>query len=118
MKQRSIVHVEIPSGDRMTSAKFYNKLFGWEYEDMPEMNYTTFSSGSLGGGYNPLGETVKAGEVVFYISSDDIEADLKAIEAEGGKTVVPKSEIPGMGWFALFTDPTGNRVGLYTDMNN
>jgi predicted enzyme related to lactoylglutathione lyase len=28
--------------------------------------------------------------------------------------VVPKTEIPGIGWFGVFTDPTGNKVGLYT----
>jgi predicted enzyme related to lactoylglutathione lyase len=27
---------------------------------------------------------------------------------------VPKTEIPGMGWYAIFSDPTGNRIGLFT----
>jgi predicted enzyme related to lactoylglutathione lyase len=30
---------------------------------------------------------------------------------------MPKTEIPGFGWFGMFMDPTGNRVGLYTSMN-
>jgi predicted enzyme related to lactoylglutathione lyase len=25
-------------------------------------------------------------------------------------------EIPGAGWLAVFTDPMGNRIGLYTGM--
>jgi hypothetical protein len=51
--------------------------------------------------------------VVVYIGTDDIEASLAKVEKLGGKTVTPKSEIPGMGWFALFTDPSGNLVGLF-----
>ena len=40
-----------------------------------------------------------------------------SIDAEslGGKRITPKSPIPGMGWFAVFEDPTGNKVGLYTN---
>jgi hypothetical protein len=57
---------------------------------------------------------VKPGDVMVYIDSPDIEADLKKIEAAGGKLKVPKTEIPGQGWFAFFEDPTGNIVALYT----
>ena len=35
-------------------------------------------------------------------------------ESLGAKTLMPKTSIPGIGWFALFADPTGNQVGLYT----
>jgi predicted enzyme related to lactoylglutathione lyase len=52
--------------------------------------------------------------VLLYISTDDIDATLAKIEAHGGKTVVPKTEIPQVGWFGIFTDPTGNRVALFT----
>ena len=36
-------------------------------------------------------------------------------ETLGGTTIVPKTEVPGMGWFAIMTDPTGNRIGLWTN---
>ena len=39
-------------------------------------------------------------------------------KAEAEKTAdskdAPKTEIPGQGWFAIFSDPTGNRLALYT----
>mgnify|MGYP006159671681 CR=1 FL=1 len=57
------------------------------------------------------------GQVIVYIHSDDIEADLKKVEQLGGKVVHPKSEIPQTGWYAFFQDPTGNVLGLYTSMN-
>ena len=57
------------------------------------------------------------GDVLIYIGTDDIEASLAKIQALGGKVVAPKTEIPQTGWFAIFTDPTGNKIGLYTAMH-
>ena len=54
-----------------------------------------------------------AGTVIVYIQADDIPAALAKIEAHGGKTLLPQTEIPGVGWFAFFVDPTGNRMALY-----
>lgn len=115
MSNHPIVHIEFSSRDRAESAKFYGDVFGWEVQDMPEMNYATFDPGKQpGGGFNPVSDQVKAGDVTVYIGTDDIDASLAKIEAAGGKTVIPKSEIPDVGWFAFFSDPTGNVVALYT----
>lgn len=117
MSKHPIVHIEFSSRDRAESAKFYSQVFGWKTQDMPEMNYTTFDTGKQpGGGFNPVGDQMKAGDVFVYIGTDDIDATLAKIESAGGKTVIPKSEIPGVGWIAFFTDPTGNMVALYTDL--
>lgn len=115
MSKHPIVHIEFSSRDRAESAKFYGDIFGWEIQDMPEMNYTTFAAeGGPGGGFNPISEQVKAGDVFVYIATDDIEATLAQVEAAGGKSIMPKTEIPGVGWFGFFSDPTGNVVALYT----
>ena len=116
MSRHPIVHIELSTQDSAESAKFYGGLFGWKTQAVPEMNYTTFDTGegSPGGGFNPLGEQVKAGDVSIYVGTDDIDAALAKVEALGGATVMPKSEIPNNGWFALFKDPTGNIVGLFT----
>ena len=34
-----IVHFEIPFDDKEKAMKFYKDIFGWELNDMPEMNY-------------------------------------------------------------------------------
>lgn len=117
MSTHPIVHVEFSSRDRAESAKFYNELFGWKTQDMPEMNYTTFEAeGGPGGGFNPLSEQVKAGDVFVYVATGDIEATLARAESLGGKTIVPKTPIPNVGWFAFFSDPTGNSIALFTAM--
>jgi predicted enzyme related to lactoylglutathione lyase len=48
------------------------------------------------------------------VASEDIDADLRKAESLGGTTVVPKTEIPQVGWFAIFKDPSGNKVGLFS----
>ncbi len=117
MSKHTIIHVEFSTSDREASGKFYSELFGWKVQQIPEMNYATFDTGEgVGGGLNPVQEGYPAGTVAVYVQSDDIEATLEKAEALGGKTIVPKSEIPGVGWFAFFADPTGNQIGLLTTL--
>ena len=116
--EHSIVHVELASNDPKDAAKFYADVFGWKTEEVPQMDYVTCSIGpQLGGGFPRVdNQMFKPGDVIVYISTDNIEATLTRIESLGGKTLQPKTEIPGMGWFALFSDPTGNRLGLFAGM--
>ena len=118
MSKHPIVHVEISANDREAAGKFYSDLFGWNIQQIPEMNYATFDYGveGVGGGLNPVREDNPAGTVVVYAETDDIDASLAKAEKLGGKIVTKKTEIPGMGWFGMFTDPTGNPIGLYTGM--
>ena len=117
MSNHPFVHIEFPAKDLGEAAKFYSEIFGWKTQHMPEMNYASFETGSPpGGGFNPLSEQTKAGDVRVYIGTDDIEATLAKIESLGGKIAMPKTEIPMVGWFALFFDPTGNVVGLFTGL--
>ena len=112
---RGLVHLEIPAADRKTAAQFYGEMFGWESEHMPEeWKYTTFKTGNIGGGFPELAVGYKPGEVTFYVDSGDIESDIRRAEELGGKTLVPRTEITGMGWFAILLDPAGNRVGLFS----
>jgi predicted enzyme related to lactoylglutathione lyase len=116
MSGHPIVHVEIPASDTKAGGKFYADVFGWKVETDPTFDYTMFQGeGGPGGGFVGTSGPMPA-DVLIYIGTDDIEASLREVEAHGGKTVTPKTEIPNTGWFAVFTDPTGNRVGLFTSM--
>lgn len=118
MSKRNIVHVEIPALDVKAAGSFYQELFGWKLQHMPEMNYTMWEDGSgSGGGFPAVSKENPVGQVLVYIDSDDIETDLKKAEKLGGKVIRPKTEIPQMGWFGIFQDPTGNVLALYTSMN-
>lgn len=116
-----IVHFEIGCRDSDKAKKFYGALFGWEFMAMgPAQMVTNIGAkpdGSggmgIGGHLNALGhEPFKY--VTVYAMVDDIEAVLQKVESLGGKRMIPKTEVPGQGWFAWFTDPDGNCLGLWT----
>lgn len=118
MTKRNIVHIEIPARDVPAAARFYQDLFGWKITSIPEMDYTMWEPGEMpGGGFSPLGEQVKPGDVLIYIDSEDIDADLKRVVELGGEVLMPKTEIPQTGWFGMFRDPTGNTIALYTSQD-
>jgi predicted enzyme related to lactoylglutathione lyase len=114
MSVHPIVHIEFSAADLEAAGRFYSTVFGWRVVQMPEMHYATFEDGAAGGGFNPLTPESPAGTVLVYIATEDIDATLKQITAQGGKVLQTKTEIAGYGWFGVFADPTGNRVGLYT----
>lgn len=119
MSNHSVVHMDIPANDPATASKFYADLFDWNIQVDQAFDYHMFQAEpGPGGGFVKVGENppYKPGEVLIYVSSDDIDATLAKAESLGGKTLLPKTEIPHTGWFAFFADPTGNRIGLFTGM--
>ncbi len=117
MTKRNIVHVEFSSRNLEESGRFYKELFGWEITPVPEMNYTLWKAGDgSGGGFNPIDGYTRQGDVLVYVDSDDIEADLKKAKSLGATIIQEKHEIPGQGWFGVFKDLTGNLVALFKGM--
>ena len=123
MANHSIVHIEFPAHDPKAAGKFYGDLFGWKLQHDTAMDYLMFQpEQGPGGAFVKAGEgtggegfTHKPGEVLLYVSTDDIDASLAKVESLGGRVLMPKTEIPNVGWFGIFADPTGNRVALFTD---
>lgn len=117
MSSHPIVHVDFSASDSAAAGRFYSTVFGWKTNQPPGFEgYTMFQAeGGPGGGFAQVGENTRAGTVTVYIGTDDINATLAKIEATGGTTVMPKSPIPGVGSMAIFTDPTGNAVGLFSE---
>ncbi|HVB74229.1 MAG TPA: VOC family protein [Ktedonobacteraceae bacterium] len=116
-----IVHIEIPATNTSAAGKFYGEVFGWKIEADQMYGYVQFQSeGGPGGGFVDVEGAAeghiqyKPDSLLVYLATDDIDATLAIVEAHGGKTVLPKTEIPHVGWFAVFTDPSGNRLALFT----
>lgn len=114
MSKNPFIHVELSAQNLESMKEFYGEVFNWKFEDFPEANYVTFSTGEggLGGGFNPVSEENPAGTVVNYIQCDDIKATLAAIEASGGKALMEPMPIPGVGQIAHFHDPSGNLLSV------
>lgn len=115
MANHPISHVEIPAADPEAVSTFYHEVFGWQVQADPTYHYVIFQAeGGLRGGFaGPSEPTYQPDRLLVYLATDDIDATLAAIEAHGGKTMLPKTEIPGVGWWAMFSDPAGNHLGLF-----
>ena len=117
MTKHPIVHVEFTANDPAAAGKFYGDLFGWPITPVPQFDYAMFDAGDgVGGGFPRISAEhgYLAGDVIVYVSTDDIDDSLAKAKSLGATDLQPKMEVPGMGWFALFRDPSGNRVGLWT----
>ena len=118
MIKRNIVHIEIPSKHTRQSSEFYEKLFGWHIVHDKDMDYTMWEPHEgPGGGFSVVGEDTQVGEVLLFVNSEDIDTDLETAVSLGATIIKKKSEIPGIGWFGVFKDPTGNALALYTSLN-
>lgn len=106
-----VVHFEIGCRDKAATSAFYAGVFGWKFGDGPTGAIDTGSTEGIQGHIAALGHEPHQ-FTHFYIQTDDVAASLAAVEASGGKTVVPPVPIPG-GTFAWFSDPEGNVVGLW-----
>ena len=53
---------------------------------------------------------------VNYINVESVDEYSKKIEELGGRIVVPKMEVPGVGWWALAMDPNGNQFAIMEEM--
>ena len=94
-----IAFFEIPVTDFYQSVNFYQAIFGVEFMVAEYSN-------------EKMACFVQDGQTVGAIS---YAPDFKP--SEGGSIAIPKTKIQaeGKGYFAVFTDPAGNRIGLYTD---
>ena len=114
MAHGEINHIEFPADDPERAMAFYAAVAGWEFSAMEGMpDYWVFRSGEgYGGAVGKRG--VSVGQVLRdYITVDSIEDALAAATRTGGTIKEPKTEIPGMGWFAVVIDPEGSEVGLF-----
>jgi predicted enzyme related to lactoylglutathione lyase len=108
------VHFEIIGADGPKLREFYSKLFDWKFQVMPGdgTDYGTIEPGAGGIGGGVGAAPGMPGYVTIYVTVDDINASLKKAEALGSKTVVPRTVIPNVVTWALFSDPEGHLVGL------
>ena len=109
-----VVHWEVMGEDGSGLAKFYNGLFDWGATETPGFDsYYLVDAEKTGvGGAVGKGPEGTGSYLTFYVEVEDINDHLVRIEAAGGSTLMPRTEIPGVATYAMFADPAGNTVGL------
>ena len=108
------VHVELNTTDLDKAKEFYGKLFDWKLEDVPEMGYTMIKVGEgTGGGMMKHPVPGAPSAWLAYVMVDDINAGTAKAKSLGATVMKDVTEIPGVGWFSIFTDPTGAALALF-----
>lgn len=115
--KRIFYWIEIPAVDFDRAVNFYSRLLGEELEKLDwgteKMACLPDDAGAIS--YSPDFKPSVDGVLASFNTGNDIDGWIKRIEENGGKIVRPKDTIDeeGRGWFALFHDTEGNRLGLY-----
>lgn len=116
-----VVHFELPFDDKARATDFYKNLFGWNMIDTGMMDYVMVhaaktdeqnmvaEAGAINGGMFP--RVPEAPSPIVCIAVDSIDEKIKAVEAAGGKLLLPKIAIPN-GHYARVADTEGNIIGL------
>ena len=111
-----VVHFEVPTTDAAASRKFYENVLGWKLNKWEgPMEYYLITTGEpgtpgidggLGGAANEFNATINTVDVA------DLDQTLELALANGGQIIMPKDEIPGVGWLAYIREPGGAVLGL------
>ena len=126
MEKKSVVHFEMPYGDRERVIKFYEQVFGWKMEKQGEKmgDYITAATaetdenrmikqpGAINGGFYPKMEDPAMNYPSVVIAVPDIKGAMGNITDAGGKLLGEPMEIPGIGQYVSFIDTEGNRASI------
>ena len=113
-KHGDFIWYELMTTDAGAAKEFYGPLLGWEFEvsGTPEMEYHLISkSGTQIAGIMPLTDDMTEGGArpvwTGYVAVDDVDAAAEKIGVAGGTVMVPPTDIPDIGRFAMVADPQG-----------
>ncbi len=111
-----VIHFELSASAPERAVAFYRTVFGWEIEKWQgPIDYWLITTGPAGepgidGAITLRDERTKG--TVNTIGVDSVSRYEKLIEAQGGKILLPKQAIPGVGYMAYCQDTEGNVFGI------
>jgi predicted enzyme related to lactoylglutathione lyase len=113
--QGSWIWYELMTPDPDGAKAFYDAVVGWNIDAAPtgEMDYRMIVNpdGGLSGGVMRLTQDMADHGArpiwVGYIGVDDVDASVAAIEAAGGRGLMPATDIATAGRIAMVADPGG-----------
>jgi len=118
----SFIWYELMTPDPAGSKRFYDAVAGWMIEAQPsgkiDYRMITRSDGAYSGGVLRLTEEMQRHGArpcwIGYLGVPDVDAAVARIDEDGGQTLMPGSDIPGVGRIAMVTDPDGAPFYLMT----
>ena len=113
----NISHFSVHADDLPRARKFYEDAFGWKFQPWGPPGFFLVATGTeedpgihgaLQGRMDHTGKRIIGYECT--ISVDDINETAAAVEAHGGKILLPKAVIPTVGTLIRFEDTEGNVI--------
>ena len=123
----TIVHFEFPSDNIERSKKFYHELFGWKIDKWSgsdsTMEYWMITTTDDKGNEALRGGMMKRQNpqqgITNFIGVDSIDDYSSKVQQLGGKILVPKTPVSGMGFFAVCLDTENNSFAIWeSSMHN
>jgi predicted enzyme related to lactoylglutathione lyase len=116
--KHTIMHFEIPADDVERAKTFYKQLLGWQISPAEGFeDYWLIQTGEegqdLGGGL--MKRQAPGQGPVSYVQVESVTEYATRVQKLGGQVIVPKSPVPGMGWFAHCMDTESNIFALWED---
>jgi predicted enzyme related to lactoylglutathione lyase len=109
-------HFAINASDVQRAKGFYESVFDWRFDPWGPPDYYPVRNAGEGlvGALQERreiagGAPARGFETTFGV--DDLQATIAAIEAAGGRVVMPPYRIEGVGELIYFADTEGNVVG-------
>ncbi len=113
---KRVVHFEISANDPERLADFYRNVFGWEiakWEGPIDYWLVTTGNEKLPGINGALkNRSDPSVRTVVTIDVPSVEECIEKITSNGGTVVMPKIEIPGVGFHAYCRDTEGTVFGI------
>jgi len=114
----NVAHFAIHADDLSRARRFYEVVFAWRFHPYGPPDFFQITTGTreapgIKGAMQSRRYSVVEKEVIGYectVVVADVDATAAAVEAQGGKVLMPKTVIPGVGWLIKFLDTEGNLV--------
>jgi uncharacterized protein len=110
-----VMHFEIQADDPERCGRFYASVFGWAVTRWSGGDYWLVDTGrepcpGIDGGL--MKRRDPAGHVCNTVVVESVDRHAALVVEHGGRIVVPKMPVPGVGWLAYGTDTEGNVFGM------
>ena len=111
-----IVHFEVMAGDPERAVEFYTKVFGWKINkwEGPQVYWLVTTGADDTPGINGgIAKSQGAPMTVNTVEVPSVDESAEKVIAAGGRVVVPKMTIPGIGYQIYCQDTEGIVFGLH-----
>jgi predicted enzyme related to lactoylglutathione lyase len=109
---------ELMTPEAQAAAEFYARVLPWRTEASTVPGYTLWMSGMVGiaglmGQPQAVRDSGTPPSWLVYIAAPDVDATVEAAQRLGGKVLKSPTDIPGIGRFAVLSDPQGAAFAVF-----